>query len=205
MAGPEAPSSTDAVIIPPRGYLGAEVRTGQTIRVTDVEGQQVGDLVAFAKNNLREKFWISNTIRLNGTIYVTTGHTLYSELSRPMLHIRAGSGERHDLLAGSCNAEIDKVRYGVDDHQGCVENFVKALAPWGITRDEVPMSLNLWMNCPVRSDGTWSIEEPQSSAGSFVELEAAMDLVVALSNCPQDLNPCNSGTLKPLRWEIIDS
>jgi uncharacterized protein YcgI (DUF1989 family) len=25
-----------------------------------------------------------------------------------------------------------------------------------------------------------------------------MDLVVALSNCPQDLNPCNSGALKPL-------
>jgi hypothetical protein len=26
--------------------------------------------------------------------------------------------------------------------------------------------------------------------------------VVAMSNCPQDLNPCNSGTLKPLGWAV---
>jgi len=25
-----------------------------------------------------------------------------------------------------------------------------------------------------------------------------MDLLVCLSNCPQDLNPCNAGELKPL-------
>jgi uncharacterized protein YcgI (DUF1989 family) len=29
-----------------------------------------------------------------------------------------------------------------------------------------------------------------------------MNCVVAMSNCPQDLNPCNSGTLKPLGWAV---
>ena len=100
----------------PRGKLAREIARGQVLRVIDVEGKQVGDLIAFNRANLNEKFWISNTIRLNGTIYVTTGHVLYSELSNAMFTIVADTCGRHDLLAGSCNGQIDKVRYGVDHH-----------------------------------------------------------------------------------------
>jgi urea carboxylase-associated protein 1 len=188
--------------LPPAGKLAREIERGQILRVVDLEGRQVGDLVAFNKANLAEKFWISNTIRLNGTIYVTTGHVLYSELSNPMFTITADTCGRHDLLAGSCNAQIDKVRYGVDNHFGCVENFVAALAPYGIRREDVPMSLNLFMNCPVEATGAWTIATPVSKAGDYVEMRAEMDCIFALSNCPQDLNPCNDGALKPLKVVI---
>jgi urea carboxylase-associated protein 1 len=190
--------------LPPRGRLAHEVTRGQVVRIVDIEGRQVGDLVAFNRENLKEKFWISNTIRLNGTVYVTTGHVLYSELSRPMFTIVADSCGRHDLLAGSCNAEIDKVRYGVDAHYGCVENFVAALAPYGVQRHDIPMSLNLFMNCPVESSGAWSIATPVSKAGDYIDLRAEMDCVIALSNCPQDLNPCNDGALKPLQFIVYE-
>jgi uncharacterized protein len=190
------------VIVPAKRYIACELSKGETLRVTDLEGQQVGDLVAFAREDIQEKFWISTTIRLNGTIYLSAGHTLYSELSRPMLYITESTCSRHDLLAGSCNAEIDKVRYGVNDHFGCVENLVEALAPWNVARENVPMSFNIFMNCPVQADGSWSIEPPLSAAGDYVEFRAEMDLIVAMSNCPQDLNPCNSGELKPLGWTV---
>jgi len=190
-------------VIEPGGYIATKIITGQVLRVTNIEGKQVGDLIAFAADDLSERFWVSNTIRLNGSIYLTTGNVLYSELSRPMLQILASSGEPHDLLAGSCNAEIDNVRYGVEGHRGCVENFCEALRPWGLRRCDIPMSFNLFMNCPVQPDGTWSIEEPNAGAGDYVEFLAKMDLVVAISNCPQDLNPCNAGRRKPLLWEIF--
>jgi len=192
----------EELLLEPGGRLAREVKRGEILVVTDIEGQQVADLVAFSADDLAEKFWISNTIRLNGTVFVTTGHVLYSELSRPMLTILEDTCGRHDLLAGSCNAEIDKVRYGVDDHRGCVENFMAALAPWGVERKDVPMSLNLFMNCPVEPDGSWRIAEPASKPGDRIGLRAEMDLVVALSNCPQDLNHCNAGTLKPLGIQI---
>lgn len=188
--------------IPPGGKIAREIKRGQIMRVVDLEGRQVGDLVAFNQADLEEKFWISNTIRLNGTVFVTTGHVLYSELSNPMFTILADTCGRHDLLAGSCNAQIDKVRYGVDAHYGCVENFVAALAPYGIERKDIPMSLNFFMNCPVDSSGAWTIATPVSKAGDYVDLRAEMDCVVALSNCPQDLNPCNDGQLKPLQLII---
>lgn len=147
------------VMIEPGGVLAREIRKGQTIRIADLDGQQVGDLVAFSLHDLSERFWISNTIRLNGTIYLTAGHVLYSELSRPMLKLTVDTCGRHDLLAGSCSAEIDKVRHGVEDHRGYVENLVSALAE--------------------------------------------MDLLLALSNCPQDLKPCNGGSAKPLGFQIL--
>jgi uncharacterized protein len=194
----------EEIVIPPRGKLAREVRAGQIIRIIDVEGQQVGDIIAFNLHNLAEKFWISNTIRLNQTVYVTAGHVLYSELSKPMFTIVADTCGRHDLLAGSCNAEIDKVRYGVDGHRGCVENFVAAIEPYGLARQDVPMSLNLFMNCPVEEDGSWTIAAPVSKAGDYVDLRAEMDSLFVLSNCPQDLNPCNAGDLKPLKLEIYE-
>ncbi len=191
-------------VVPPRGFIAAEMRRGQSLRITDLEGGQVGDVVVFADRSLAEKFWISNTIRLNGTVYLGPGHVLYSELSRPMMTILDTSCARHDLMAGSCNAEIDKVRYGVDDHRGCVENFIEALRPWGARREDIPMSFNVFMNCPVHADGSWSIETPVSKAGDFIEFQAEMDVIVAMSNCPQDLNPCNAGVLKPLGWKLSD-
>jgi urea carboxylase-associated protein 1 len=202
-AGPSAP---DRVVfettLAPRGHIAREIARGEVLRVVDLEGRQVGDLVAFNKADLGEKFWISNTVRLNGTVFVTTGHVLYSELSRPMFTIVADTCGRHDLLAGSCNAEIDKVRYGVDAHYGCVENFLAALAPYGIQRRDIPMSLNLFMNCPVEASGAWTIATAVSKPGDYIDLRAEMDCVFALSNCPQDLNPCNDGKLKPLHLVI---
>lgn len=191
-------------VIPPRGWFARDLRRGQTLRIIDLEGQQVGDLIAYARDDLSERFWISNTIRLNGTVYLTKGHVLYSELSRPMLRVTADTCGRHDLLAGSCNAEIDKVRYGVDDHRGCVENFMAAIAPYGLRRKDIPMSLNLFMNCPVQADGAWTIANPVSKPGDFVDMLAEMDLLVVLSNCPQDLNPCNAGDLKPLKVVVYE-
>jgi uncharacterized protein YcgI (DUF1989 family) len=192
-------------VLAPRGFVARELRLGQTLRITDIEGQQVGDVIAFTLPDLQDRLWPSTTIRLNGTVYFTTGHVLYSELSRPLMTITRDTCGRHDMLAGSCNAHIDKVRYGVDDHRGCVENFVAAIAPWGLTRADVPMSFNVFMNCPVEPDGSWSIAPPVSKAGDVVELRAETQLLVAISNCPQDLNPCNAGDPKPLGISVFEA
>jgi uncharacterized protein len=189
-------------VLPPRACVARTLKQGQTLRIIDLEGAQVADIIAFTLPDLNDRLWPSTTIRLNGAVFLTTGHTLYSELSRPLLTIIEDTCGRHDILAGSCNAEIDKVRYGVDDHRGCVENFVEAIEPWGLGRADVPMSFNVFMNCPVQTDGSWSIVEPVSRAGDLIEFRADADLLVAISNCPQDLNPCNAGELTPLGVSI---
>ncbi|OBS10217.1 DUF1989 domain-containing protein [Acidihalobacter prosperus] len=185
-------------VLAPAGCVALALRAGQSLQITDLEGQQVADIVAFTRPELDDRLWVSNTVRLNGTVFLTAGHVLYSELSRPLLRIVEDTCGQHDILAGSCNAEIDKVRYGVDGHHGCVENFVEALSPWGLTRADIPMSFNVFMNCPVAASGEWRIAEPASKPGDFIRFAVETDVLLAISNCPQDLNPCNAGHLKPL-------
>lgn len=198
-------SLAEDFVLAPRACVARELRAGQSLRITDLEGQQVADIIAFTLPDLEDRLWPSTTIRLNGTIYLTSGHVLYSELSRPLLTITGDTCGRHDMLAGSCNAEIDRIRYGVENHRGCVENFVEAIAPWGLARKDVPMSFNVFMNCPVDADGSYSIVEPASRPGDWIEFRVEADLLVAISNCPQDLNPCNAGECKPLGVAIADA
>src|SRR4051794_37921894 len=88
---------------------------GQKLRVIDPFGEQVSDLVAFACDDQRE--WLSSgrSIDYANTIYLTTGHTLYSNRSRPMLFIESDEVGRHDFLLTPCSPETFKIIY---EHKG---------------------------------------------------------------------------------------
>jgi uncharacterized protein YcgI (DUF1989 family) len=53
-------------------------------------------------------------------------------------------------------------------------------------------------------DGSYEIQEPDSRRGDFIDLRAEMDLFVAISNCPQERNPCNGFNPTPLRVIVTD-
>jgi len=64
--------------IEPQSGAGFELRAGELLRVVDPQGEQVSDLIAFARENRAE--WLSSgrTLDYNNTIYLTAGHALYS-------------------------------------------------------------------------------------------------------------------------------
>jgi len=57
---------------------------------------------------------------------------------------------------------------------------------------------------PRGSDGKIGIHEPLSKAGDFIDLRAETDLLVAISSCPQERNPCNAYTPTRLRVVVFD-
>jgi uncharacterized protein len=65
---------------------------------------------------------------------------------------------------------------------------------------EAPYSFNIFMNVPI-GDGKIGIAEPLSKAGDYVDLRAETDLLVAISNRPQERNPCNA--YNPTRLRVI--
>src|SRR3954464_7399940 len=71
---------------------------GDILRVTDPAGEQVADLVAFSRDP--RPAWLSSgrTFDYNNTVYLTTGHVLYSNRSVPMLRIVEDTVGRHDFL-----------------------------------------------------------------------------------------------------------
>lgn len=178
------------------------VSRGATIRVIDPLGGQVADLTAFARHDTRE--WLSSgrTIDYNNTISLTTGHTLYSNRSNPMLKITADTVGRHDFLLAPCSQEMFRLLHQHEGyHPSCFENLSEALAPFGIEPDAIPTAFNIFMNVRVLGSGELSIEPPLSRAGDHLDLVAGMDLIVGLTACSAELT--NNGSFTPIDVAVL--
>jgi uncharacterized protein YcgI (DUF1989 family) len=189
-------------MLEPRGRTAFHVDRGQTLRIIDVDGQQVADFVCFRREDTAEKLSVHNTALIQGTTYIGAGHLLLSDRCGTLMTITADTCGRHDLLAGSCSEGTNRWRYGVADTPNCRSNFEAALRPFGIPLREVPYSFNIFMNVPI-GDGKIRIEEPLSKAGDLIDLRAETDLLVAISNCPQERNPCNAYAPTRLRAVVF--
>lgn len=192
-------------VIPAKGHWAREMRAGELLRLEDIEGKQAIDLICYSLDDLREKFWAAHTAKLNGTIFVTAGHTLYSDKARPMMEIVADTVGVNDVICGSCSAALDEVRYGPEKAvPGCMDNFEAAIEPWGLARADIPMCFNIFLDYPVGDGGGVAMDrEAPSRAGDEMVLRAEMDLLVAISNCPQENNPCTGFNPSPIRASIF--
>jgi uncharacterized protein YcgI (DUF1989 family) len=188
-------------IEPQRGVAFALAR-GSTLRVIDALGEQVADLVAFAAADRRE--WLSSgrTIDYNNTIYLTTGHRLYSNRSRVMLTIVADTVGRHDFLYAPCSQEMFAITYGeIGYHPSCFGNLAQALQAHAIPPDSIPTTFNIFMNVDLQPDGQLKVLPPISTAGDFIDLRAEMDLIVGLTACSAEMS--NNYRFKPIDFEIV--
>lgn len=178
------------------------IARGELLRVTDPLGEQVSDLISFARADVRE--WLSSgrTIDYANTIYVTTGHILYSNRSRPMWTIVDDTVGRHDFLLTPCSPDTFRIIYGTTGHHpSCFENLATALAPFGIAPDTIPTTLNVFMNVQVAPSGELDILPPRSRAGDYIVLRAEMDMIVGVTACSAELS--NNGTFKPIDVELL--
>jgi uncharacterized protein YcgI (DUF1989 family) len=178
-----------------------ELSKGQTLKVIDLEGEQVADLTAFNREDPRE--WLSSgrSIDYANTIYLTTGHSLYSNRSRPMFTILSDDVGRHDFLLTPCSPETFQILYHDDSyHPSCFENLHTSLARFGIGPDEIPTTLNIFMNVEVGTNGLLSILPPVSRSGDSILLRAEMDLIVGLTACSAEKS--NNHRFKPIGYEI---
>lgn len=187
----------------PRSGVAFQVSAGQTLRVTDPEGEQVADLLAFNAHDTREVLSSGRSIDYASKIYLSTGDILYSNRSTPMLRISEDKVGRHDFLLTPCSAEMFRILYKHDHpHRGCFGNFAAALQPFGISPDQIPVAFNVFMNVAVDGDtGEIAVRPPLSKAGDWTDFEAKMDLIVAITACSAPLS--NNGQFKPIAYEII--
>ena len=173
------------------------LRAGQHLRITDPLGEQVSDLVSFSLEDRAE--WLSSgrTIDYANTIYLTKGHVLYSNRSRPMWTIVEDTVGRHDFLLTPCSPETFKLIYGATGHHpSCFENLATNLAPLGIAPDAIPTTFNVFMNVDVAPSGELAIRPPRSRPGDYALFRAEMDLVVGVTACSAEMS--NNWSFKPI-------
>jgi uncharacterized protein YcgI (DUF1989 family) len=180
------------------GWAG-DLKKGQVLRIL---ATTTVDFVCFRRENLKERFDQARTKVYNGKIFITTGDKLMGRNNQHMMTILANTNDQgtHDLQKGMCSGyrfqlakkegrlreyyHRDYKEDEIPDH-GCYENLSRALAPYGIDPEDVPNPWNL--NQHMIIDGkTGKMEHTtvRAKPGSYVELRAEMDLLVAMSACP---------------------
>jgi urea carboxylase-associated protein 1 len=185
------------------------VKQGQTVRILDIEGNQAADTLFYNANDISERYSAIDTIREQGNVYLTAGSVLMTNDCNPLLKIVADTCGRHDTLGGACATESNTVRYQLEKKcmHACRDSWLLAIAEneeLGMDKSDITHNINFFMNVPITADGKLSFADGISGAGKYVELEALMDTIVLISNCPQLNNPCNAYNPTPVEVLIWD-
>ncbi|GAA3928783.1 urea carboxylase-associated family protein [Actinomadura viridis] len=190
-------------VVPAGEGRAVRVRAGQRVRVVDVEGGQVGDLFAFAADDPREHLSAAHTRSVTSRLFPQVGESFVTDHRRPILALAGDTSPgSHDMLIAAC----DPARYealGAPGHASCARNLELALAGLGLAVDVTPQPVNVFMRIPVEGSGRLRWLPAESRAGDAITFEAAMDCVVVVSACPQDMAGINGDTLTPLAIDVL--
>lgn len=199
-------NADDAVfreIVPAGDYFMKVVKRGQTFRILDLEGNQAADTLFYSAEDPSERYSAMDTIREQGNVYLTAGTKLLSNDNNTMLKIVADTCGRHDTLGGACATESNTVRYSLEKKcmHACRDSWMLAVAEheeFGMSKRDITHNINFFMNVPITKEGGLTFEDGISAPGKYVELQAEMDIIVLISNCPQLNNPCNGYNPTPI-------
>lgn len=187
------------VTIPRNSGRAFELTKGQVIRVI---GTTIADLVAFNRDDLTDRFDQARTKVYNRKIFISTGDVLMTKSNRPLLTLIKDIYEEgtHDLQHGMCSRSRFELaaREGrlaeyyfrdigpeeLPDH-GCWENLTDALKSWNIPPYDIPSPFNLFQTVSIDPrTGLMLNTTIRPKPGTYVDLRAEMNCLVAISSCP---------------------
>ena len=194
-------------IVPPRKSKAIFLNTNQAIKIINTHGTQVVDTWCFNADNMKEFMSMEHHRAVSQSIFPQEGDLLYTNHRRPILQLEKDTSPgRHDTLIAAC----DTYRYtmlGCETyHENCTDNLHAALSKIGLSIDECPCPLNLWMNIPVEKVGTVSFDPPLCKKHDYVVLRAKFNCIIVMSTCPMDILPINGKDCKicEVHFQLID-
>ena len=189
--------------VPARQGLAVRLAHGDTVTVHNPHGTQVVDSWAFNADDLTEFMSMEHARASIERVSPKPGDALASNKRRPILHfVEDTTLGIHDTIMAAC--DIWRYRnFGISDyHDSCTDNLRLSFRAIGLEAPEVPSPFNLFMNIPIHSDGSVSWLPPTSAPGDWVTFRATMNVIYAVSCCPQDQIPINGADMIPVEAEL---
>ena len=192
------------LVIPRLEGRAVEVAKGQTLRITAHEGKQVADLYVCNRHDFRERLSTHITAMANdrslrkATTLMSTA-PFYSAL----MTVTADDHGVH-WLHGRCNAYYYKTYLGLEGVPTCHDNIVEALRPFGVTEYDVDLdTFNVFMVSHFDEQCRYSFSAPVIEKDDHIDMRAEMDLLVAISSCPND-DEINDFEPKALKVALLE-
>ena len=204
-------------VIPKSTGKAFRVNKGQVFRVVEHEGKQVASLMFFNANNYKEQFMAEFSGGLNyfqppdlGSVgsHYRLGE-LYSKVPYENVMLTVTDNKIGDHFLGTHCTKTTMEVLQVPGHRSCSDNFSDALCEFGLQLEDIysPSVLNAFANVRIdtKGDGAISIGAPRSEKGDYIEFKADMDVLVAVSACPDDQSAINDYLCKAIGIQIMES
>lgn len=186
-------------IIPACSGIKIDVKQGQNITITDIEGGQVVDLFAEVTGRPNEFLSTGVTIDCNESLKLKIEDTIYTNLYQPMMKVLSDDVGEHDLLHPCCRPEMyDFFYHNGEGHPTCFDNINNALEE----HRTIIMPVNLFMHTKINTNGNISVETPISKAGDKIIIKALLDITLGVAACSVSESKCNSGKCSPIKIVI---
>jgi uncharacterized protein len=194
----------DTKVLEPDTTDSAIIKKGQTLRIIDLEGQQVADFVAWREGDMDEYQHVVYTNFANNSWKIGAGEKLYSNHMKTMWSITEDDCGNHYMGGAFCSHDLYTF-LGDTPQRGCRDALEEEIKK----HDTIPQHLreiscfNIFMNVIYDPDGTWGIRPPTTKAGDHIDLLAEMDMLWAVSICN---DPWSNGE-KPtaMQFELYDA
>lgn len=188
----------ETLVVPKREARTWTLQSGDLCRITVHEGSQVGDLNFWNLENRQERFYSGKTRQLHSA-HLKVYDRLWSCLPylRPMATfvfdtlakygIDEDGGALHDVIGTRCDDYTYKLITGKKRVGSCHSSLVKAVVEErGMKEEDVHDVWNIFMCTGITRDTDQYFCKPSPARkGDFIEFIADMNLLVALSACPQ--------------------
>ena len=154
-----------------------------------------------------------DTLRKKQTSHLTSGHVLMSDNGRVLASIVEDQLGWHDTISGYTTREMTDKKYGTTTYQerrnewlrSGQENLTVELVRNGLgVRDLVPV-VNLFSKVYCDSNGKMHYCIDHCNEGSTITLRTEMEMLIALSNTPNPLDPRDSYPSVPVKMEVFNA
>ena len=194
--------------IPARCGVAVKVKKGQILCIYNTHGSQVCDFFAFCEDNLNEYMSMEHVHTSLETIFPKKGDHLVTNYRRSIMSIADDTSPGvHDTVIASCGHQRYQQLGCKEYHDNCIDNLRMSMIAINLKLLVLPAPFNLWMNIPVSKNGSIKWDSPVSKPGDKILFKAEIDLIAAMSSCPQDITPINGENCKPteLHFEVLSN
>ena len=88
-------------VVPAKSSWSGVVKKGQRLKIIDLEGQQAVDFLCYNNNDRSDRYSATNTVKVQGNVYVGLGSILYSDSGTPLLEVVEDTIGRQDTVYSS--------------------------------------------------------------------------------------------------------
>ena len=171
------------------GYTGGGVAVdaGERVRVTDVEGDQIGDMFVISRDDHSEFLCPSKTRAVIWKLFPKLGEAFYSTRRRSILtYLEDTSPGAHDMFFSPCDLQLFADLGTVEYHANCHDNYLKVAEQLDLTHRFVPDPINVFQNTPAAADGSILMKNTLTRPGDSVTFRAELDIYLILTACSVD-------------------